>query len=235
MSNKKIFKKLYSEKINKDDNYKMILKSIERNNIKMKKNIVKWISVPACLIIVICGVVFLNKDNNDIIYKPSDPIISGEKNYEIYINSIESNKGLAKFDADIQMTNYYMIPYFKFLSNLDIPDDFDNKEDFKAIYVKKDKNSKEYDVLNHYELWCRNTANNRRIMIAFSNEYEPLRDYFFGDESSKVSKINDFELTIYRYENSYMTTFKYNDINFDIETTDITEQEFIDLLVSIIK
>ena len=72
-------------------------------------------------------------------------------------------------------------------------------------------------------------------MIAFSNEYEPLRDYFFGDEGSKVSKINDFELTIYRYENSYMTTFKYNDINFDIETTDITEQEFIDLLVSIIK
>lgn len=235
MSNKKIFKKLYSEKINKDDNYKMILKSIERNNIKMKKNIVKWISVPACLIVVICGVVFLNKNNDDIIYKPSDPIISGEKKYEIYINSIESNKGLARIDADIQMTNYYMIPYFEFLSNLDIPDDFDNKEDYKAIYVKKDRNSKDYDVLNNYELWCENTANNRRIMIAFSNEYEPLRDYFFGDEGSKVSKINDFELTIYRYENSYMTTFKYNDINFDIETTDITEQEFIDLLVSIIK
>lgn len=234
MSNKKIFKRLYSKKINKGDNYKTILKSIERDNIKMKKDMIKWISVPACLIIVICGVVFLNKDDN-IIYKPSDPIISGEKNYEIYINSVESNKSLAKFDADIQTTNYYMIPYFEFLSNLDIPDDFGNKENYKAIYVKKDKNSKDYDILNHYELWCENNSNNRRIMIAFSDKYEPLRDYFFGDEGSKVSRINDFELTIYKYENSYMTTFTYNDINFDIETNDITEQEFIDLLVSIIK
>lgn len=234
MSNKKIFKKLYSKKINKGDNYKTILKSIERDNIKMKKDIIKWISVPACLIIVICGVVFLNKDDN-IIYKPSDPIISGEKKYEIYINSVESNKGLAKFDADVKIENGVSIPYFEFMSLWDFPDDFDNTEIWKTVWVKKDKNSKDYDILNHYERLAVNTKNNRKINISFSDEYEPLRDYFFGDEGSKVSKINGFELTIYKYENSYMTTFKYNDINFDIETTDITEQEFIDLLVSIIK
>ena len=80
MSNKKIFKKLYSNKINKDYNYKIILKSIEKNNINMKKNIIKW-AIPVCLIIVICCIVLLNKNNNGIIYKPSGPIISDKENY----------------------------------------------------------------------------------------------------------------------------------------------------------
>ena len=72
-------------------------------------------------------------------------------------------------------------------------------------------------------------------MIAFSDKYEPLRDYFFDDKGSKISKINDIELKIYKYENSYMTSFTYNNINFDIETNDISEQEFINLILSIIK
>lgn len=235
MSNKKMFKDLYSKKINKDTNYQKILEYAERNSMKNNNKIVKWAFVPVVIINIICGVLILNKNNTDKILSPSDPIINKEKNYEIYINTIDSEFGLGKFDADIQITNYYMIPYFEFLSNLDIPDDFDNKENYKAIYVKKDKNSKDYDVLNHYELWCENTTNNRKIKISFSDKYEPLRDYFFDDEGSKLSKINDIEMIIYKHEDSYMTTFKYNDINFDIETSKITETELIDLLISIIK
>lgn len=235
MSNKKIFKELYSKKIGKNNNYKAILESIERNNMKKKNNILKWVFVPVCLIIVISGVLFLNKNDNDIIYKPSNPIINTEQNYEIYINSVESGQhGLSKFDADVKRVNYYMIPHFAFLTNLVIPDDFDSNEEYRAVYVKKDVKAEEYDVLNNYELWCRNTNNDRKIYIAFSKEFEPLRDYYFGGEG-KISKINNVELKIYKYNNSYMTTFDYNDINFDIETTDISEIELIDLLTSIIK
>lgn len=43
------------------------------------------------------------------------------------------------------------------------------------------------------------------------------------------------ELKIFKYNELYFTEFKYKDINFDIETTNITEQELTDLLLSIIK
>lgn len=241
MSNKKIFKELYSKKINKNDNYEAILKSIENKN---KNNVVKWIYVPVCLMIIICGTIFLSNTNNNI-FKTNTPIINSEQNYQIYINSIKKSFfDFARIDIDIKKENYIMIPYFDFLTNLVIPDDFDNKENFNAIYVKSNintsdsdqsyKNSNNYDVLNNYELWCRNTKNNRKIIIAFSDKYKPLRDYYFNEEG-KVSKINNTELIIYKYENLYMTSFTYNNINFDIETSDITETELIDLLTSIIK
>lgn len=234
MSNKKIFKKMYSKKINKSNNYKEILEYIEINDTKKKNNLFKLTLVPTCLIAIICGVLIFNEKDKDIALKPNNLITNGEKNYQFSTNSIETSKS-SIIDADIKRVNYYMIPYFEFLSNLTIPDDFDNKEDFKAIYVKSNQNSENYDVLNNYELWLRNTTNNRNIMIAFSNEHKPLRDYFFSDEGSEISRINGFELKIYKYENSYMTSFTYNNINFDIETNYISEHEFIDLLLSIIK
>lgn len=236
MSNKKTFKKLYSKKINKNCNYETIIDYIERNNMKRKNNLSILTLVPTCLIAIVCAFLVFDKNDNNITLKPNNSMTNGGKNHQFSINNIETSKnGVTKFDADIKIANYYMIPYFDFLSNLNIPNDFDNKEDFRAIYVKSNKYSDNYDVLNNYELWLRNTTNNRKIIIAFSNEHEPLRDYFFNDKGGKISKINDFELKIYKYENSYMTTFTYNNINFDIETNDISEQEFIDLLISIIK
>ena len=97
-------------------------------------------------------------------------IISGETNSEININLIEGNKGLTRFDADVTIINDVFMPYFESLSRLDYPDDFDSTEIYRAVWVKKDKTSKDYDILNHYERWAVNTSNNRSIMIAFSEE-----------------------------------------------------------------
>lgn len=231
MSNKKIFKKLYSNKINKDYNYKIILKSIEKDNINMKKNIIKW-AIPVCLIIVICGIVLLNKNNNGIIYKPSGPNISDKGNYEIYINKANS-LGILDIDAKLENVNDIFIPYFDFLSNLDIPKDFDNLI-MKALYVKSDVNKEEYDIINSYNFTYLNTKNNRKIIVAFSKDYIPLRDYYFKDKT-KASIINNTEVIIIKYKYGYNATFTYKDINYDIETTDITEKEFIDFLTSLIR
>lgn len=231
MSNKKIFKKLYSNKINKDYNYKTILKSIERNNVNVKKNIIKW-AIPVCLIIVICGVVFLNKDNSGIIYKTSGPIISDEENYEIYINNA-NRVGVLDIDAKLENVNDIFIPYFDFLSNLDIPKGFDNLI-MKALYVKSDVNKDEYDILNSYNFTYLNTKNDRKIIVAFSKDYKPLRDYYFKDKT-KASIINNTEVIIIKYNYRYNVTFTYNGINFDIETSHIIEQELIDFLISLIR
>ena len=60
-----------------------------------------------------------------------------------------------------------------------------------------------------------------------------MRDYFF--EKGKTSRINGFNLIIYQYEKSYITRFTYDDLNIDIETNNITQDELIALLESIIK
>ena len=60
-----------------------------------------------------------------------------------------------------------------------------------------------------------------------------MRDYYFKD--GKASKINGLELIVYQYENLYMTNFKYKNLNIDIETSNITEEELLALLQSIIK
>ena len=50
-----------------------------------------------------------------------------------------------------------------------------------------------------------------------------------------MSKIGDVNVIISKYEKMYVATFKYKEINFDIETNGITEEELVNLLESIIK
>ena len=80
-----------------------------------------------------------------------------------------------------------------------------------------------------------NTDKGREIIVSFSKENKPIRDYYFSEEGSKISKIDNFELKIFKFNELYFTEFNYKGINFDIETTNITEQELTDLLLSIIK
>ena len=75
----------------------------------------------------------------------------------------------------------------------------------------------------------------REIEIKYSKENTPLRDYYFSEDGSKTTTINGIDLKIYKYKENFYTAFKYNDYNFDIETSNITEQEFSNYLVSILK
>ncbi len=237
MSNKDIFKELYSKYLNKEKNYNKILEDIERNKKGIDKHL-KWAFIPICLIVVICGVMAFRNNNNSL------PLLESEDKQYIYdnvilnINNVIEEKGLAKIDGEV-ISNYYYIPYYEVLSNLKVPEDFDDKEYNNVISIKNNQNyydtsiySKDY-YLVQYQKILKNSSNNRSITISYSEKNEPLRDYYFEDV--KLSKINDFDLIIYKYENSYMTKFKYKNLNIDIETSDITEEEFISLLLSIIK
>ena len=119
MSNKKIFKKLYSKKINKKDNYKKILDYIECNDIKSKNNIFKFTLVPTCLIIVVCGFLIFDK-NNKIAFEPNNSMTNYLDTNKFSINSVTTSSGISRFDTDVRIENYYMIPYFDFLTDLNI-------------------------------------------------------------------------------------------------------------------
>lgn len=196
----------------------------------------KYVLAHVCVVLIaVVGYVgFLNTNNN----LSDNPIADFKEGKEeslattININKID-NMMIADLDAQEKLLNGVNIPYIGYMIGLEIPSDFDNKESYKAIYVRSDKNVENYDVLNNYEFTYRNTSNNRKIIIAFSEEYKPLRDYeILG--ADKISKIGDVELIISQYKNMYIVKFTHKGVNFDIETNDIIESELISLLESII-
>ena len=236
MTNKEKLKKAIEQDINPKDCYKEIINKIERGEKTMKKknnNLWKWSFVPICLVAAISGVLLINnKKLKADIYKPN---IETKDSVNLYINDVSKmTQGVLSSDADVKITNIENISYFKEIVGIKVPSDFNNKEAHE-IYVKPDRDSQEYNVLQSYVVNYSNKENDRNIIVSFSKDNKPIRDYYFSEEGSKMSKINNIELKIYKYNELYFTEFNYEGINFDIETSKITEQELIDLLLSIIK
>ncbi len=236
MTNKEKLKKAIEQDINPKDCYKEIINKIEREE-KMKKknnNLWKWSFVPICLVTIISGVLLIN-NSKELNPNINIPNIETKDNVSLYINDISKmTQGVLRSDTDVKITNIENISYFKEIAGIKIPSDLDNKEAHE-IYVKPDKDSQEYNVLQSYVVNYSNTENNRNIIVSFSKDNKPIRDYYFSEEGSKMSKINNIELKIFKYDELYFTEFNYEGINFDIETSKITEQELTDLLLSIIK
>ena len=202
-----IINKSFNKYINKDENLKKIKERMNKKDMKY----LKYSLIPICLILIIS--LFL------IIYNNKPDIFDDTK--EIYINELD-NMNLTSLDSDIRVENNYMVETYDELLNIVIPDDL-NKMNGSAIFLSD-------GTLNNYIIEYFN--NERRITIAYSKTNAPIRDYFIDD--SKSSIINNTNLVISKYNTMYIVTFKYNDIYFEIETSNIKENELIALLESII-
>ena len=236
MSNKEKLKTEIEQDINPTNNYKKIIKEIERErNMKRKSNLLKWSLLPICLIIVIGGMVFLNykNDNNNLFKNKS--YIDKENNITLNINNI------TEFIENADVGG----------SAIDITfDDIINEEDFikNFKFLNKFTNSrliKRYDINNKfigYEMFYYNTNENEEITsgidIFLSKTLINKPSCYKNIDFSKMkdTTINDTTLKILKTEsNRFYAIFSYNGYNFDIETTNITEQEFSNYLVSILK
>ena len=147
------------------------------------------------------------KSNNNVTKAENEIMVSSRNmNVMLEINPMQGTS-MAKLDADVQTVEINSLPEkFEFINNIALPS--------------------EYKLDNSYELFTRENFN--------TTEYSLLHDYFL-DDSKKVSKIGDVNVIISKYEKMYVATFKYKEINFDIETNGITEEELVNLLESIIK
>ena len=217
MSNKQI-KNIISEKINKED---------IKNNIVNKRSIdMKYLKygVCTCALILMIGVfAFSGNKVNDIKTE------SYSKN-NFSINELDSIASRT-LDAESREVNEKDLESdFSFYKDLVLSDLLKGYK-VEGIYIK-DSNDK-YNKLNNY-LVSTYTENNS-IKIAFSKDCEPLRDYFFDDNGEKYTTINGEDIKIYNYGNSYMTVFSYNGVNFDIETSNMDINEFVNILKLIIK
>lgn len=236
MTNKEKLKKAIEHDINPKDYYNKIISQIEKGEKRnMKKSIWKWSLVPICMIIVIGGILFINYQNNKAILQ-NKSYIDKKNNVTLNINEINNKTGgTYKIDADIKVvTNNdvnFPLPYKNGL--VKIPKDLD-KTDKYIYYFREDKESKDYNILGNYEIIYSNDYD-KSINVKYSKDHKPVRDYGFSEEGSKTTIINNTELKIYKYENIYFTEFKFNGYNFDIESSNITEQELSNFLISILK
>ena len=203
-----IINKSFNKYINKDENLKKIKERMNKKDMKY----LKYSLIPICLILIIS--LFL------IIFNNKPDIFDDTK--EIYINELD-NMNLTSLDSNIRVENNYMVETYDELLNIVIPDDL-NKMNGSAIFLSD-------GTLNNYIVEYFN--GDRRITIAYSESNTPIRDYFIDDGKSSI--IKNTNLVISKYNTMYIVTFKYNDIYFDIETSNIEENELIDLLESIIK
>ncbi len=93
MSNKDVFKELYSKYLNKEKNYNKILENIERNKKGVNKYL-KWSFIPMCLVAIIVGILFVSSKNSNSLLNPNIPYIdetntTNDTNFEIYKISSE--------------------------------------------------------------------------------------------------------------------------------------------------
>ena len=244
MSNKDKIKEIIKNDFDKNNNYDMIK---ERMEIKHNNSYLEYGIIPIVLVIFI-SIVLLSKNANQIKeFKSSNVNVNSDmsttslysNDYDILNSStsIVFNELKDYKVKEINSKNYLNnvnIPYFDVLKDINIPDDFDNLEDGRAVCIKN-KKDKDYGKINNYEFWYYNSKNKRSIIIALSDKNILYRDFKIDRENSKKTIINGVEIEIYKYKNIFVSIFNYKGYNFDIETRDITLEEFVMLLYSVIK
>lgn len=224
MFNKKEIKDMFAEEFDSQKMKQQILQKYENKGENKMFQVLKY-ALPICLI-VISGILLFNNKSQ---LKQDDKTNS----INIVVNKIPK-ASTTKFDADIKEVSFDNSNLPNILNDdLIIPSDL-NKSTYHGIYTKGDQDD-DYNVLNCYVYNYYNEIDNKNIRIAFSNENKPIRDYHFSENGSTKSRINEHDLIIYQYAETYFVEFSYKDYNFDIETNNITLEELTLLLTSIIK
>lgn len=211
-----------------------------RKEFDMKANKNKkivYMITSACAIIVLCIGIIIGTNNSDFknIYQIALEKTNTQNQEESLKNELNINKlkvsAMVSLDADVKIIKLEDLPEkFEFIENISLPEEYKLEESY-IVCTRDDKESNEYNILHDYVFSY--AKDNNKIKIAFSELEEPLRDYFI-ESGDKISKIGDVEFIIYQSEEMYIVTFSYQNINFDIETTGITEDELVNLLQSII-
>ncbi len=220
-------KSMFNEKIDKEEIYNNVL------NYK-KKNILKYSSLVITTVLIICSIVILNYHIKNI----PDTHILHEKAL-ININTITDicpncslSRKLTLYTEELASTiedNRNINEDEDLLKDINISDDLKLTSKLAVDNLYDDIKS-----LPIYELVFKNIDEDRKVKIMYSKDNYIAKNYndFNG---SDTSKINNTELLIYRYDNTYRAIFTLDNIYYRIESKNLTEEEFISLLKSIIE
>jgi len=126
---------------------------------------------------------------------------------------------------------YVGISYEEFVSK--IPGEFQCSHFYSlSIPGYKDADLKEEYRLHDY-VFEYQTENGGEAIIAICSWEKPLRDYLIACDDPKQSQINDVNVLVYGYQNSFMVQFLCEGIYYDVETINITLVELERLLMGL--
>lgn len=159
------------------------------------------------------------------------------KNNDVIIfNNIDNNFDNAKLDIDgrsedITTDDLYKI--YPLLKDIVVPNDYNINGIIKCYLFNE--NTGKYDKLYGYNI-IYSGGNNKYIDIfILIDTTKRLRCFSIDTDEMKSSIVNNTNIKIMGGNKNYYAIFSYNNINFDIETAGISEEEVIQLLKSIIK
>lgn len=132
---------------------------------------------------------------------------------EIMLKQFETAIGLSYNDFTAKISDTFVLKSFY---SVDIPADVERTE-----YVP-------HDYVFEYQ-----NENDGEARIATCSAEEPLRDCFVMCDNPKQSEINGISAVIYGYQGIFMVEFSHENINYDIETSNITLAELEELLTGI--
>lgn len=166
---------------------------------------------------------------------------------ELVINEID---GMANADMDVAFAYYEKLPEraweavledfhaFTGISYEDFTSRLSDALEISSFYSLSTRGYKDGALENEYRLhdyvFEGRTAKEGHVTIALCSFEEPLRDCFFTCDNPKQSQINGVPLVIYGYANSYMVQFSYQNVNYDIETSDLSLDELTALLMNLL-
>ncbi len=220
---KKVLKDIFDEKINKEDVYRYVTNK--------KKNNYYGVLKYSVLIIICIGIVLFKFKTN--VFKENNTYDDN-----IYINEV---KTFGNNDIDVtimninESTNIYFsddleeaYPFLKRSKSLYENDDEILKNYETDIYFAITENDDEnpFSKIHNLIYAYKNKDEKGKITVSFDKDKKPLRDYFFETKSSKQSSIKNKKVTIYKYENTYFTEFHDNGIYYDIESTNVSFEDF---------
>ena len=217
----------------------------------------KWAAVAACLCLAIAAFIVPKLQNNSMgpapqlstnpsigIEQPNnqDSTMQPNKKNVLLVSSVN---GIAIADMDARLTHYPDLSesddilkqfetaigfsYNDFIAK--IPVAFINKS-FYSMDVPADAARTEY--IPHDYIFGYQTETGGDIKIAICAEEIPLRDCFYICENPKQSEINGTSVVILGSIDNFLVQFSWENVNYDIETSNITLEELEHLLVSII-
>lgn len=231
---KKTLKNIFAEKINKKEIYNDIINESER-----KISYYKIILTSACIIVLFCigfvanyrkNVTLESKDeiymndltpeNRDINCSLSKDIFSSEE-YTNTTSMIDENKTYSYSKKD-KITNNILI-------NISLP---------SGVYLNKiqkvENHLHDYKDPTYYNKLLYQDENGfKKIAISYSQT--TFKENNSINSATKTSKINNLTLAIYQNSEIYMTYFRFQDQYYEVVSQNLNEEEFINLLKSIIK
>lgn len=200
---------------------------------------IKYIFTLVVCMIVLMVCIAVSDDKNNYQYNESiqiNEIIEAKNDIIFCNNNLKTN-----IDIDGKSIKKDIISQFEFLSKLAVPENYDLVYQTE-LYKKDDISDLEYTKLWQYNILYEINGSNENdvpstIEISFTKEDHILSCMLPDKNTFPVSKINGNEIYLFSNDISSVKQafFEYNEYKFFIESSKLSEEEFVNLISSIIK